>query len=410
MPRDSERSAAGRGRRLAALAATILSPVVLYMVARSAGAAMTPALAVAASSLPPADPAPQLKQLAFLAGQPKAVIGEDVLDRSRDALAHAPLAYQPFYIAAKAAEQAGDRKRAIALMEETKRRRPTWAASRMQLILYYTQAQRFSEALAETDIILRRSEALRKPIVTELAKLIAVPDGREALATILARDPDWAPDFFGAAAAQKTRVEDARDLYRRVRAKKPKGDLPLERELIFQSQASSGDYRGARTTWLAALPAAERQRSALLFNGDFRGLPQGRPFGWEFRDTEVGRAEQARDGTRTYLDIAYYGGQSMILADQMLALAPGRYTLRLIARSDSGVSAGRLMWVVGCLPKGERIGLLDLGLATTADRRLSASFTVPASGCNGQKLSLVAEAGDVATVINLQVQDMELVR
>lgn len=371
---------------------------------------MTPALAAAASALPPADPALQLRQLSFLAQQPNARIGDDMLDRSREALARAPLAYQPFYIAAKAAEQAGDRKRAIVLMEEAKRRRPTWAASRMQLILYYTQAQRFGEALAETDIILRRSEGVRKPIVTELAKMITVPEGREALASILAKDPDWAPDFFGAAAQQKPKVEDARDLYRRVRAKKPKGDLPLERELIFQAQASSGDYRGARTTWLAALPVEERQRSALLFNGDFRGLPQGRPFGWEFQDTEVGRAEQARDGTDTYLDVAYYGGRSMILADQMLALAPGRYALRLVARSDSGISAGRLMWVIGCLPKGERIALLDLGLATAADRRLSVSFTVPASGCDGQKLSLVAEAGDVATVVNLQVHDMEVVR
>jgi hypothetical protein len=94
----------------------------------------------------------------------------------------------------------------------------------------------------------------------------------------------------------------------------------------------------------------------------------------------------------------------------MLALSPGRYTLRLVARSDTGVSSGRLMWVVGCLPKGERIALLDLVGVTGSDRRLSTAFTVPASGCNGQKLSLVAEAGDVATVVNMQIQDMELVR
>jgi tetratricopeptide (TPR) repeat protein len=371
---------------------------------------MTPALAVATAALPPTDPTPQLKALALTAQQPKARIGEDVLDRSREALRAAPLAYHPFFIAAKAAEQAGDRKRAIALMEEAKRRRPTWAASRMQLILYYTQAQRFGEALAETDIVLRRTEALRKPIVAELAKLIANPQGREALATILAKDPDWAADFFEAASQQKVKVADARDLFRRVRAKKPKGDLPYERELVFQAQAATGDYRGARATWLAALPAAERQDSALLFNGDFRGLKHGRPFGWEFHDGDVGRAEQARDGDRTFLDVAYYGGRSVVLADQMLALTPGRYTLRLIARSDSGVSSGRLMWVVDCLPKNERIGLLDLAGATGADRRLSTTFTVPASGCNGQRISLVAEAGDVASVVNLQIQDMELLR
>jgi hypothetical protein len=393
------------------LAAALLSPVALYLIMRTAGASLTPALAVTMSALPPADPTPQLKALALVAQQPKRKIGEDFVERARDGLAAAPLAYHPFFIAARAAEQARDRKRAIALMEEAKRRRPTWAASRMQLIVYYTQARRFSEALAETDIVLRRSnEAVRKPIAAELAKLIAIPDGREALAKILASDPGWEADFYGAAAQQKPRVEHARDLYRRIRAKKPKGDLPYARELVFQAQAGSGDYQGARTTWLAALPAAERQRSALLFNGSFSGLPQGKPFGWEFHDSEIGRAEQARDGGRTYLDVAYYGGRPIILADQMLALAPGRYTLRLIARSDTGVASGRLTWVVGCLPKGQRIGLLDLAGATATDRRLSVTFTVPASGCNGQKLSLVAEPGDVASEVNLQIQNMELLR
>ncbi|HEY0131151.1 MAG TPA: hypothetical protein VGB57_07085, partial [Allosphingosinicella sp.] len=115
------------------------------------------------------------------------------------------------------------------------------------------------------------------------------------------------------------------------------------------------------------------------------------------------------DGQRTYLDVAYFGGQSVSLAEQMLALPPGRHSLRLIARSPNGISSGRLFWRLNCLPGGSQIGLLDMGRAGPDNRRFSADFTVP-SGCPGQSLSLIAEPGDVASPVNLEIERMEIGR
>jgi len=396
------------GRRVAAWAVTAASPLIAWLVVKSAAAGFSTATAVALAPLPPENPAPTLNVLASAAQQPTVNISAEMQRSAKDGLEKLPLAFEPFFVAARAAEQKGDLRRAIALMEEVRRRRHSHPAARMQLMIYYTKAERFPEALSEIDVVLRRNGELRTALLPELTKLISDPRGRAALATILAKQPAWREEFFSAAGARKIATSDARDLYERIRKLKPNGDLMLERQLILQTQAKSGDYVGARQTWLAGLSPQERGPNRFMFDGAFRGVRAPGPFGWSFKDTDAGRAEPAKDGQRTYLDIAYFGGQNLSLADQMLALPPGRFTLRLIARSPNGISSGRLFWRLTCLPGGSPIGALDMARASADNRRFSTAFTVPASGCSGQSLSLVAEPGDVATVVNLEVERMEI--
>ncbi|HYJ83770.1 MAG TPA: hypothetical protein VEW26_13130 [Allosphingosinicella sp.] len=397
----------GPGRRIAAWATTAASPLIVWLIVKSAAAGFSTATAVAMAPLPPANPASTLKVLASAVQQPTVKVTAEMQRAARDGLARLPLAFEPFFVEARAAEQKGDLRRAITLMEEVRRRRYSHPAARMQLMIYYIKAERFPEALSEIDFILRRSEEARPALLPELTKLIGDPRGRAALATILAKAPVWREDFFAAAGQRKLSAADARDLYERVRALNPKHDLMLERQLILQTQAASGDYVGARRTWLSALPRDERESSRNLFDGAFRGVRAPGPFGWTFRDVEAGRAEPTRDGQRTYLDVAYFGGQSVTLAEQMLALPPGRHALRLVARSSSGISSGKLYWRLTCLPGGNRIGLLDLGRAVADNRRFGADFIVP-PGCPGQTLALVAEPGDVATPVNLEIERMEI--
>ena len=398
----------GSGRRIAAWAATAASPLIAWLIVKSAAAGFSVATAVALAPLPPADPTPSLKILTNKVRPPTEPVTDELLQSAKAGLAGLPLSFEPFLVAARAAEQKGDLRRAIALMEEVRRRRHSYPAARMQLMIYYSKAERFPEALSEIDVVLRRNEDLRASLLPELTKMAADPRGRAALATILARGPVWREQFFSVAGTSKLSTSDARDLYERIRALKPKHDLLLERQLILQTQASSGDYIGARRTWLASLPQQEREKNRALFDGDFRGLRAPGPFGWAYKDGDAGRAEPAKDGQRTYLDVAYFGGQNLGLAEQMLALPPGRHTLRLIARSPNGITSGRLFWRLNCLPGGSQIGVLDLNQAVADNRRFSAAFTVPASGCPGQSLSLVAEPGDVATVVNLEITRMEI--
>jgi tetratricopeptide (TPR) repeat protein len=403
--------ARGPGRRVAAWAVTAVSPLILYLIVKAVAAGVSPAASIALASLPPADPTQTLKYLGGISQQPTFRATDATLRSAQQGLAALPLAFEPFFVAARTAEQHGDLRRAIALMEEARHRRPSYPAVRMQLMIYYTRAERFHEALAEVDVILRRNGELRPVLLPELAKLIADPRGREALATILATDPSWREDFYNIAGARKLDPADARDLYRRVRALKRGGDLRLERQLILQAQASSGDYAGARETLVAGLPEQERAANRFLFDGSFRGMSMPKPFGWEFEDNDAGRAEPSRNGGRTYLDIAYFGGRAETLAEQALALRPGRYVLRTVARSDNGVSSGTVTWNLSCLPShAPVIGLLDLSRAGPAEGRFAAAFTVPATGCASQSLRLRAEPGDVASVVNLEVNALEITR
>ena len=410
MALGSQGEARSSGRRAAAWAVTAASPLIVYLVVKATAAGIAPAAAVALAALPPADPSPTLKVLGRVAQQQNYRVDDSTLGQARQGLTRLPLAFEPFFVAARAAEQRGDLRRAIALMEEARHRRPSYPAVRMQLMVYYTKAQRFREALAEVDVILRRNGELRPVLLPELTKLIADRRGRAALAAILATEPSWREEFFNAAGARKLDPADARDLYQRVRALKPRGDLRLERQLILQAQASTGDYAGARDTLVAGLPERERAANRFLFDGAFRGVSAPKPFGWKFEDLDVGRAEPSRDGGRTYLDVAYFGGRAVVLAEQVLALRPGRYTLRLAARSDNGISSGTLFWRVTCLPAHNPIGVLVMSQVGPADRRFAAPVAVPATGCASQALRLVAEPGDVAAVVNLQVSNLEIVQ
>lgn len=396
------------GRRAAAWAMAAASPLIVYLIVKSAAAGTAPAAAIAMAALPPADPTPTLKYLGRIAQQPTFKATAPTLRTAQAGLAQLPLAFEPFFVAARAAEQGGDLRRAIALMEEARHRRPSYPAVRMQLMIYYTKAERYREALTEVDVILRRNHELRPMLLPELTKLISDRRGREALATVLATDPPWREEFFNAAGGRRLDPADARDLYQRVRSLKPRGDVRLERQLILQAQASTGDFAGARQTLLASLPERERAANQYLFDGTFRGAAAPKPFAWKYQDVDVGRAEPAKDGGRTFLDIAYFGGRSVNLAEQVLALKPGRYTLRVVARSDNGISSGTLYWRVACLPSRTPVGTLDLSRAAAADRRFSAVVNVPSTGCASQALTLVAEPGDVAAVVNLQVSAIEI--
>lgn len=400
----------GSGRRVAAWAATAASPLILYLIVKAMAAGVSPAVSVALAGLPPADPTPTLKYLGRVSQQPAFKADRSTLGTAQQGLAGLPLAFEPFFVAARVAELRGDLSRAIALMEEARRRRPSYPAVRMQLMIYYTKAERFREAMTEVDVILRRNDELRPVILPELAKLIADPNGREALATILAAEPSWREEFFNRAGTRKVDPAHARALYERVRALKRGGDVRLERQFILQAQASSGDYAGARQTLLVGLPEQERAANSFLFDGSFRGFSAPKPFGWRFKDMEIGRAEPVKNGAQTYLDVAYFGGRAETLAEQVLALGPGRYTIRSIARSDGGISSGTLSWKVNCMPSGPLIGTLDLSQAGATDRRFAAAFTVPATGCASQFLSLLAEPGDVAASVNMEISGVEISR
>lgn len=407
MATDSGRAGGLRGR-LPALLASMIAIGLCYLVVRTAMAALNPAAAV---QLPPAEYSRLLRLRLFELMMPGRAVPRDIADLARETAISEPLAFEPFYVQARVAEDAGRLGEATRLMEEARRRRRNFAPTRLQLATYYTRAERVAGTLHELEILLGlRPEAI-EPVMVELSKLVASREGRRVLAVALAREPSWQSQFFSIARAREIAPADALALLNESRRLRPGADHRQERQLFITTLIDAGDIRRARQLWLEMLPPAERSRHGLLANGGFQGRPVGQPFGWALQAIDVGRAEIRDSNTpRPHLNVDYFGGSNAVLAEQLLALPPGSYRLRYEVAGESGAGSSSLSWRVTCYSGAPELARSEMSGLAAAYRPREASFTVPAAGCDGQRLRLIAEAGDVPATVNLRVAGLEIVR
>ena len=375
-PSASQRSRRGRWLPFALFA--LASPAIVYLIAHAAATGLSPA---AAAAMPPADYSRIVRSLLPAFADPRVPVPPQVMEMARRTAASSPMGYERFIVFARKAADEGKLDRAIALMEEARRRRHNFIPTRLLLMAYYTQAERYREAFAEMEYALRRSEEVRRLVIPELVKAMRKPDGRRALADLLVRDPLWREEFARVAQNEPLRPEEARELMELVRARLPKDRLEPERGLYMQALVRTGQARQARAVWLASLPEAERARHQLLYDGAFTGRPAPQPFGWRLHDMEAGRAEIVRGGGGSFLEINYFGSTSAVLAEQMLALAPGAYRLSFRARSEGGVTSGELQWTVACAPEGPEIARIRIVNPQPAYRPYQGDLAVPPSGC-----------------------------
>lgn len=400
----------GKGRG-AAVVATIASPFILYLILRSAAGALafsSPAAAAVAASLPPPDLRGHMRLLSRASQSPQFPAGPGEMALSQRALAASPTAYEPFMVAAAVEEKAGRADRAIQLMEEVRRRRPHMPSVRLKLIVLYGQERRFGDMLGELDNALALNEQARHLILPELTKLIADPQGRTALADLLATSPPWRDEFYRAAKGRKVRPDQALALVEAVRARTGRTSAAAH-SFYLQSLIEAGELARARELWLAQLPPQERQKAGLVFDGDFRGSSAPEPFNWVLHDSDGGRAQLASEGGRPSLEALYFGGRNFILAEQRLALTPGRYRLSFQVRSEAGIKNGDLSWRISCTGSGAEIAAVSLSGAGAAWSPRSTAFTVPA-GCAGQRLFLVGTPGDLSGEVRVEISSLEVAR
>lgn len=394
-----------RPGRALAIAASVLAPAALYLVARAAAVSFTPA---AATMLPPVDYSEMLQPAVRASAHPRFRPDPRLRPLWRDAAVSSPTWHGAFLLEAKAAERAGRSAEAIRLLEEARRRRPSYLPTRLQLITHYANAGRIDDVIREMDYGLRYSDRTRRLILPQLAKLIADPAGRTAIASMLAKNPTWKKDFFEMAGAETLAPADVLALVR-LRERQG-GDLSGERTLYVQSLVRAGQAQRARQIWLQMLPERERQRNAFISNSNFGGRAALPPFDWRPQDGPGGRAEivtSKRDPS--YLDVSFFGSRVADLADQQLALAPGRYRLSSTLRTDADGRSGTVSWFIFCTPGGPQIARLPLQARGGAQGRVRTSFVVPA-GCSGQLLRLTGEPGEITVPINTQIYSVEVAR
>jgi len=407
-PLTRGQATAGKRSRLPAVLVTLCAPALVYFIVRDVALELSPQIAIAAGpSLPPSSHLPQLMLLARTVQLPGAKPGPRELALARRALVEAPLAWEPFVVAAKVAERKGRRQAALRLMEEAKRRRPNRTSTRLQLMEYYGRARDYPRFLREINYVLGRSERTRTAILPHLTRVFPDPASRSALADLLAKEPVWRTDFFNIAGSQPVDPRHASALVERIRARKGGRNMELEDSFYIRTLLTAGRHGEARRVWARVHKLPEE---GLITDPGFEGVRAPPPFNWAFPDADVGSASivpRAEGGPR--LEIEYAGGRPVMLAEQTLALSPGSYQLAFSVRGEASPRSILAYWKLSCAPGDKELVRLPTGPLQNPFVTRSSRFTVPA-GCSGQTLRLFVEPGDFPGPVSISFGKVDVSR
>ena len=266
-----------------------------------------------------------------------------------------------------------------------------------------TQSWMIREAVADNDLdavldhydtALRGSLSAKRLLTPALVKAIAVPGAVAPFARLVDRHPPWFPGYVRSVAA--TGSTDAAANMAGVLLARPEQMARVERPtlaLLVAKLAEGGRFAAAERIY-TGLP--DRAATDGLRWPDFQVADAVPPFDWTATTDTAASADPVRSG----LAVLVTQPGDHVAAEQLLSLAPGRWTLTGGLRPSAGRTA-LAEWRLSCAIGGGALG--------RADARTGAPgvLQVP-RGCPYQWLRLaVRRGGDealelVATPLSLR--------
>lgn len=318
------------------------------------------------------------------------------------ALKQAPLADEPFLLAAVDALARGDTARGDRLIEEARRRNPRLRLARLLLLDRYLREGRIPEAVVEMKTIDSLVEGSANALTAALAQMVQDPKMAPQMISLLRRQP------MLHAAVLESLVESGADesvvLNVAGPAARSSGPAPWKAGLLSRL-VEKGAFGRAWDVWKDFTGFQETAEGKGVYDPAFAGLPGPPPFNWDLSTGGVGAAERSRGPA---LQVEYYGRDNGNLASQLLMLRPGRYRLSFRATGDAGGEGSRLLWRVACNPGDVRLLELPVTGVASAPKTFAGTFTIPAGGCPTQWLRLVGVPGDVATDQNATISGLSV--
>ena len=317
----------------------------------------------------------------------------------------APLADQPYLIAAVDALAQNDRIRAEQLLIAARKRDPRSSFARLLLLDSYLRRNKITQATEEMSGLVALAPQAADLLVGELARLAQTPETAGALEMALRRDPRFRDRLLEHLANKNADPELILRLASRIpSAGTSVGPAPWQSRLVT-SLAERAQLGRAYELWRTfSAPRAPDKKSG-VYDPQFQGLPGSPPFSWNFPASPAGVAE--RSPART-LQVGYYGRDPAELANQLLLLSPGAYRLSVRADGDAEGEGSKLSWKVQCQGSNAEIADLVLRNLTYTPKVLNVKFTVPASGCSAQWLRLVGSPGEFAKAQNATISAVQI--
>lgn len=394
--------AEGRGRFYARVALVALVGAALAFLAFRAATVelfwrAAPALA---GRVAPSHPAVISGQDLIDLGQANLRVEPRLIERQREALRDAPLIDSPFAIAGGYALQRGDLTQARRLLEEARRRAPRSRSARLYLLEVYLRGRQLDAATGEMSALVRLIPESGRVLVPLLAQSLADPAMADAAREVLNRDPALRHQVAGQLVTANVPAATVVAIGGNAPSTAP--EVKQWRAALLARLIAAGDVRGAQAYW------SQFNRRALQGGGvrdpEFQDGDALLPFAWRLHASGDGVAEPDRRGG---LAIEFYGRGNVVLAEQLLALAPGRYRLSFSAEGAPVNGVEPISWNISCVGRGGQLLTVGLSGIRSAGTSFEREFSVP-QGCSGQWLRLSGQAGEfvqtrAATVSNLRI-------
>lgn len=310
---------------------------------------------------------------------------------ARRALYARPVDDRALFLLGLIATRKGDSQRTDVLMTNAGAR--TWRNPGAQFWLFGRKIQQheYAQALTHADAALRVDPEVQKLIYPTLAAFIKAAPAFPVLVDFLATVPPWRTAFLGDLSSTLSDQAQLDKLYASLgKSSHPptKDELRPYLARLIQGKHFQDAYR----IWFDSLSASERVNQSRPYNADFALPADSLPFNWTLvpvpgADIQVVALSESKDRA---LRIQFSGARVQFAnVRQMLVLPPGSYRLTGSVKSDELHTSRGLWWHIFCAASPNiNLGHTQPISGTVSWRTFTASFEVPASGCEAQWLQL----------------------
>lgn len=282
-------------------------------------------------------------------------------------------------------------------------------ATQLWLIDYHVGREDAPSALAHYDAALRTSTVAPQLLFPVLAKASGDATLAPQIGDVLAKRPPWADGFLTDLLFSSPSADTLLTIFQHVKRNGGKVQ-PAQTDGLMARMLRDYRFDLLRDAYFVA-GGHDKLIGTHVNNGDFSSEPSLLPFNWLLASDGAfyaGRAKNDSNASDNRLAVQASEGNGGEAARQLLMLPAGRYSL---ASTSGSVLSMSLSWKVICATKTGAT-LLDISLppSPNTSNALRSQFSVPATNCAAQSLSLQVKTQIDGEELNAWVDDVVVTR